>query len=247
MSNEITGTLHNYSLSGTLNRQGGGTGGSSNYNDLINKPSINGTSLIGDKSLDELNIASKDYVEQEIATFDFIKIVQELPVEGLPNRTYLVTKENSTENDLYDEYIWVNKGSEEEPNYEYEYLGTKKIEVDLTNYATKDYVDNAISNAGGGGTQLYMHTLGVFSGPPVVVICTRATPITDFSSTMYMFLNTSALKVSDPIAGTILIFSYVSSDETNKRTTLRGVYASSDGTLKTKNITFTRTDTVSKY
>ena len=109
-------------------------GGTTNYNELSGKPKINGIELKGDKTLDELNIASKDYVEQEIATFDFIKIVSELPETGLQNRTYLVTKENATENDLYDEYLWVNKGTEEEPNWIWEYQGTKTIEVDLTDY-----------------------------------------------------------------------------------------------------------------
>lgn len=100
-------------------------GGTTNYNDLSQKPKINDIELIGNKTLDELNIASKDYVEQEIATFDFIKIVSELPEIGLPNRTYLLAKTNGSENDLYDEYIWADG---------WEYLGTKKIEVDLTDY-----------------------------------------------------------------------------------------------------------------
>lgn len=107
---------------------------SGSYNDLTDKPSINDIVLMGNKTLDDLNIASKDYVEQEIATFDFIKIVSELAETGLPNRTYLVSKLNATDNDLYDEYIWINKGNEEEPNWGWEFLGTKKIEVDLTDY-----------------------------------------------------------------------------------------------------------------
>ena len=36
--------------------------------------------------------ASKEYVEQEIATFDFIKVANELPEVGLVNRFYLVPK-----------------------------------------------------------------------------------------------------------------------------------------------------------
>lgn len=118
----------------------------------INKVNINGeTYNIQDKASGYLlpkdieNLASKEYVEKEIATFDFVKIVQELPDEGLVNRTYLVVKQNSSENDLYDEYIWINKGTEEEPSYDWEFLGIKKIEVDLTDYAKKNEIPD-VSN-----------------------------------------------------------------------------------------------------
>ena len=70
--------------------------------------------------------ASKDYVEQEIATFDFIKIVVELPEVGILNRTYLVAKADASNNDFYDEYIWTGD--------KWEFIGTKKIELDLTEY-----------------------------------------------------------------------------------------------------------------
>lgn len=75
----------------------------------------------------------KEYTDKEIATFDFIKIVQELPETGLPNRTYFVAKANTDDNDLYDEYMWVNE--------KWEPLGTKRIEVDLTNCLKKDEVE----------------------------------------------------------------------------------------------------------
>lgn len=39
-------------------RSSGGSGGSSDYNDLSNKPKINGIELIENKSLDALGIAS---------------------------------------------------------------------------------------------------------------------------------------------------------------------------------------------
>lgn len=74
----------------------------------------------------ENDVATKDYVEQEIASFDFIKIVEALPEQGLPNRTYFVPKTDQQTNDLYDEYMWVNS--------KWEFVGTRQIEVDLTNY-----------------------------------------------------------------------------------------------------------------
>ena len=75
-------------------------------------------------------MATKEYVDNEIATFDFIKVVDVLPEEGLPNRIYFIPKAESQTQDLFDEYIWVNDT--------WEWLTTKQIEVDLTNYVTKD-------------------------------------------------------------------------------------------------------------
>ena len=47
---------------------GGGTGGTSNYNDLTNKPQINGTTLTGNKTLNELGITADNlnvYTKEE--------------------------------------------------------------------------------------------------------------------------------------------------------------------------------------
>ena len=52
----------------TGNGGGGGTGGTSNYNDLANKPQINGTTLTGNKTLDELGITADNlnvYTKEE--------------------------------------------------------------------------------------------------------------------------------------------------------------------------------------
>ena len=87
------------------------------------------------------NYATKDYVEKEIATFDFIKVVNELPEQGLVNRIYLVPKKswNSVqENDLFDEWIWINKNTEVAPHYDWEWITTKQLEIDLTNYVEKE-------------------------------------------------------------------------------------------------------------
>lgn len=88
--------------------------------------------------------ASKEYVEQEIATFDFIKVVNTLPEAGLINRFYLVPKQDTQTQDLFDEYVWVNKGTEEVPNYVWEWITTKQIEVDLTNYTTTAKVEELL-------------------------------------------------------------------------------------------------------
>lgn len=76
--------------------------------------------------INDSNFATQDYVDEEIANFDFIKIVTELPETGLVNRTYFVPKEDPNTNDLYDEYMWVDG--------KWELITTKQIEVDLTEY-----------------------------------------------------------------------------------------------------------------
>lgn len=92
------------------------------------------------------NFASKEYVENEIATFDFIKVVTKLPETGLENRFYLVPKQETETQNLFDEWVWVNRGTEEDPDWDWEWLSTKKLEVDLTAYATKDFVRTQIEN-----------------------------------------------------------------------------------------------------
>lgn len=91
--------------------------------------------------------ATETYVEEEIAKFDFIKVVDALPETGLPNRIYFVPKSDTDTQDLFDEYAWINES--------WEYITTKQIEVDLTEYAKKsdleslatiEYVDNVVGN-----------------------------------------------------------------------------------------------------
>lgn len=59
MSNTLNGSLTPRSnLIGSLS-SGGGSGGTSNYNDLSNKPSINGVTLSGNKTTDDLNLPNE--------------------------------------------------------------------------------------------------------------------------------------------------------------------------------------------
>lgn len=83
-------------------------------------------------------------MEQEIATFDFIKVVDVLPETGLENRFYMVPKDDIQTQDLFDEYVWINQGTEEEPSWGWEWVTTKQIEVDLTNYTTLDKVEELL-------------------------------------------------------------------------------------------------------
>ncbi len=93
---------------------------------------------------------TKAYTDQEIAEFDFIKVVDALPTTGLPNKIYLVPKSDAQTQDLFDEYVWVNGG--------WEWIATKQIEVDLTPYAK---TSGSYPNIAAGGL---CATLGVTRG-----------------------------------------------------------------------------------
>ncbi len=84
-----------------------------NYNDTELRELINSN----------LEVA-KEYTDTEIANFDFVKIVDELPETGLPNRVYFVPKQQSETNNIFSEHAWINN--------KWEDFGTKIVEVDLT-------------------------------------------------------------------------------------------------------------------
>ena len=61
-----------------------------------------------------------------------IEVVNALPNTGDSKIIYLINNGSSEEQNIYDEYVYVNNT--------WEHIGTTK--VDLSNYATKEYVDN---------------------------------------------------------------------------------------------------------
>ena len=64
------------------------------------------------------------------------QVVSELPASGESNVIYLVAKSQTAEDNIYDEYIWVNN--------DWELIGTTQI--DLSNYVTNDSLSNTLSN-----------------------------------------------------------------------------------------------------
>ena len=56
-------------------------------------------------------------------------VVNELPQTGRDDALYLVPKQDTEISDLYDEYVWVNNA--------WEFLGEKRIVIDLSDYYTK--------------------------------------------------------------------------------------------------------------
>ncbi len=114
-----------------------------NIVDIENELSEVGNRFIPSKTSEienDSDFVNSDYVQQEIATFDFIKVVESLPTEGLENRVYLVPKADTQSQDLFDEYVWING--------KWEWITTKQIEVDLTPYykKTETYSNTEIDN-----------------------------------------------------------------------------------------------------
>ena len=132
------------------------------YNDTLNKPSINNVALVGNKTLDELGIQpAGDYIteipeeyitEDELEAKDYAteafvieqinntehfhrEIVDALPLTGKDNILYLVPKRGS-DKDIYNEYIWTG--------VDYEFMGTTA--VDLTDYYQKGEIDELLDN-----------------------------------------------------------------------------------------------------
>ena len=63
-------------------------------------------------------------------------IVNELPQVGRSDTLYFVPKEDTETSDLYDEYVWIDD--------KWELIGEKQITIDLSDYYTKQQVDNLI-------------------------------------------------------------------------------------------------------
>lgn len=94
----------------------------------------------GEVTKEELENAvneTKLYTDNEIARFDFIKVVNALPDGGLPNKIYLVPKADAQTQDLFDEYVWVNNA--------WEWITTKQLEIDLNEYAVKSDIPTKTS------------------------------------------------------------------------------------------------------
>lgn len=92
----------------------------------------------------------------DISGVDFVVVAanEELPETGVKGKFYLKAT-GATGGNKYDEYVWVNHGTAEEPDYGYEKLGT--MDVDLTGYikesdiqfATKADIDAIFSTNSG--------------------------------------------------------------------------------------------------
>lgn len=131
------------------------------YNDTLNKPSINGVPLVGEKSLADLGIqeagnyieeipaeyitenelnakqyATQQYVIEQINGIEHFhrEIVDALPLEGKANIIYLVKKAKA-KGDVYNEYMWIDN--------DWEFIGTTS--PDLSIFYTKEETDTLLT------------------------------------------------------------------------------------------------------
>ena len=91
---------------------------------------------------------AKDYTDSELAALSMFRVVESLPDVGEADRIYLVPKDVTTENDVFDEYLWVNKGTEEAPEWVWEWFAAMQVEVDvdLSSYVKKtDYATDKVA------------------------------------------------------------------------------------------------------
>lgn len=110
---------------------------SGDYNDLKNKPEIPSTNGLAseeyvDKKAETTLSSANSYTDKKLSEVELTKVVDILPVQpevGDQNKLFLIAKTLGEANDLFDEYIWVNGF--------WEYQGTKKFEVDLSDYQKK--------------------------------------------------------------------------------------------------------------
>lgn len=85
----------------TVTIPSGGEAGTSNYNDLINKPSINDITLEGNKTLEELNIQPKgNYLteEEDPTVPQYVKKISELDINNWNNKSNFSGDYNDLQN-----------------------------------------------------------------------------------------------------------------------------------------------------
>ena len=108
-----------------------------NYNSLTNQPQINGITLTGNKTLEDLGItqAITDAIGKvSQISFEPVENFSQLPETGESGVFYLVPNEGLGNNN-YDEYIWV------EEKAGYELIGSIQSQIDLSGYVkTTDIV-----------------------------------------------------------------------------------------------------------
>lgn len=111
------------------------------YSSLTDQPKINGITLTGNKTLEDLGIskAITDAIGNVTQiSFEVVESFSALPPVGELGTFYLVPN-NTGENNNYSEYIWdIN-------NAQYELIGTIQSDIDLSNYYTKAQVDELVS------------------------------------------------------------------------------------------------------
>lgn len=142
---------------------GGGGGGTTNYNELSNKPAIEGTQLVGNKTASDLGLATTSQLNGKVDKVEGSSLMtsaQATKLEGIEAGAEVnVQADWNQANSSADDYI-KNKptlGAAAE-------RGVDTVPTDdSTNLITSGAVYDAIQGGGGGGTDLTLRLISVSS------------------------------------------------------------------------------------
>ena len=104
---------------------------------------INGKSsieILAGNNIEVTQQGKKVFINSLVNPFELV-VVNELPTENISSSAmYFVPSSNPEEENIYDEYIYMNFGTEDSPNFDWEHLGSTKVDlsgyVKNTDYAT---------------------------------------------------------------------------------------------------------------
>lgn len=106
------------------------------YNALAGKAATSAIPTKTSQLTNDSDYATKEYVNELAGNAGMTyQVVTEFPEEASSNVIYLIANTNTGNNNTYDEYMWINDT--------WEFIGN--TETDLSQYATKDSVDNQIN------------------------------------------------------------------------------------------------------
>lgn len=91
------------------------------------------------------------HLEQKIQQISIATVVSTLPDVGTANQLYLIPRTSAEDKNVFDEFLWINDA--------WEYIGTMNATVDLSKYATIQYVNNHVH------TSVQNHDVIVFNDP----------------------------------------------------------------------------------
>lgn len=93
----------------------------------------------------DASVADLEQQIQAMSGIDLV-VVDVLPAASADTlrKIYLVPSANPKTQNAKDEYITIDKGAEADPRYVWEQIGS--TEIDLSGYATEDYVDTAVAD-----------------------------------------------------------------------------------------------------
>lgn len=99
------------------------------------------------------NYYTKSEIDNKLSSILEIKIVTALPTSNINTKAiYLMSSTNTGTNDLYKEYVYINKGTESSPNWDWETLG--EVKLDYSNLVTSIGITNQqLTWSKGGVTQ----------------------------------------------------------------------------------------------